>query len=104
MTHTQERFIEKWIILLRVQDWDIEWKEKKFKKHTQTGQTQLSTRYGTAKITLKKGVRGKEFKRTAVHELLHVKFAHASWQFDEGSAVYEELELGIETLARLLVG
>lgn len=103
MTSAQRKLVEKWARLLRVQDWDITWKEKKrFKGEPQmTGWTRTKTPFRTATIALRKGLPDAEFEVTLVHELLHVVFP--SFEFPEGSALFLELEQGVEGLARLLV-
>lgn len=103
VTKKQLKFNSKWQKLLRLQDWDITVKEvKKFKgQRFQTGSTQSSVSFLSAIIRVKKELDWKEYQRTVVHEMLHVRFPHV--RPDEGTAAALTLEQGTEVLARLLV-
>jgi hypothetical protein len=105
MTSKQTQLVEKWRKLLRVQDWDITFKEKKRFKGAplQTGWTKPRPLFKTATIALRKGLSETEFELTLVHELLHVVFPTASLTSLADSAHAVELEQGVEGLARLLV-
>lgn|SRR3990167_3209642 len=101
MTKAQRRFIETWQKTLRIQDWNITVKEKRFKSKHQAGATLTYPKFMDATIWLKPGLSKREFRRTAVHELLHVRFSMMSFQ--DGSALEHELEIGIEVLTRILL-
>lgn len=105
MTAKQQQLVEHWRKLLRVQDWDITFKEKKRFKGapSQTGWTKPTPLFKTAIIAIRKGLGDYEFELTLVHELLHVVFPTASLTSLADNAYAVELEQGVEGLARLLV-
>jgi hypothetical protein len=100
MTKT-EKFLRKWQHLLRVDDWDITFKEvKRFKSDVQFGATSVNPRFVQATIKLKKGLSKKEMEITIIHELLHVRFPYIILK--EGSDAEASFEVGIESMARML--
>ena len=101
MTRAKLRHIAKWQTKLKLRDWDITVKEKRrFKDPRQTGACQVKCTFLEATIWIRKGLSKKEFQRTVMHELLHVRFAQ--FTFDDGSALRHELEVGIEVLTRIM--
>ena len=98
-----ESFVRLWQKKLRLQDWDIAYKEvKSFKAKNQSGATTVTPKFQWAAITIKKGLSWPEFKRTAVHELLHIRFG--GMNFEEGSEEDFQLEVAIEMTVRALLG
>ena len=101
MTRARLRFITTWQAKLKLRDWDITIKEKRrFKAPGQTGACRVKCQFLEATIWIRKGLSKKEFQRTVMHELLHVRFAQ--FTFDDGSALRHELEVGIEVLTRIM--
>lgn len=98
----REKLFRSWQHLLRLDDIDIAFEEKKkFKVKTQMGDTRTGDRFQIAKVRVKKSLNSIEFERTVVHELLHVLFPSFIWE--DGTALERELEVGVEKLARLLI-
>lgn len=95
--------IAKWTAALRLRDWNIDVKETpNFANTTMFGSTSTAAAFGDAHILIRAGLSDLEWERTLVHELLHVRFP--DFQFPDGSVLERQLEVGVEVLARLLVG
>lgn len=106
MDRAKLKFFQKWQKKLRLQDWDIDFREVRRykKKSTQVGETAaLSLTWQSASVSVKKGLSKVDWQRTILHELLHVRFASCSMEFAVGTGADLNMEVAIEALARVLL-
>ncbi len=99
-------YLWKWQQRLKLRDWTINFKEiEKFDEDNgpgQTGESHLRHHMLEADIIIRSGMVPQEWKRTIVHELLHVRFPTMSLGFEYPHTIETESEIGIEVLARYL--
>lgn len=106
MTQKQlNKLMQVWQVRLGLQDWTLTVAIDPKMNNTNTyGETEIRSRWKEGDILLRENDTHQEV--TLVHELLHLKFPYLSLKYGNspGVDVYEEeLELGIESLARTFV-
>jgi outer membrane protease len=94
-------FLRRWQHTLRLDDWHIQYEEKRWRHKAQWGRTRFDYYEKEATIAIKKGLTKDKWEITLLHELMHLRFP---FKYKTNTYAAMWLEQGVELTARALLG